>query len=484
MQHPRLKLVWGGLLGLTSVLMGVAVVGCQGGGSAVNNQSTIGDTDISSLAGPTDPTKVVDAEFMPREKFGRTLSVDGLIFPSATAEERAAFQRGLNLFTAERTDAFDGEGPYFNQRNCLGCHMSQLSGNSATPVSRARTEDAFTIFGDFNPATGEFNPRSDAGGPVFHRHQVPGFPPQQLPPLPGAPFVRVTGMRAAPPYIGRGLIEGIPDSAILALKDPSVNGLGHEGFENRASEASALIGGSPVVRLGRFGLRAAGPSLEQFDTGGTNGEIGLTSPFTPTANNNTPTPAPVPSPGLTANNLRDLRTLIRLIAPPARGTFAVGSSEDRGRILFGVDYTQPHGIAQDRMLNCSGCHTPMMITGASPARIGGSHLSNKRFYPFGDFLLHDMGAALADNTLPGQGRADGRQFRTAPLMGIGLVGPPHLHDGRVTANQSQASALREAIERHDNYGNDTDSEGHPAALAFRSLPEDSKQDLINFLLSL
>ncbi len=165
MQHPRLKLVWGGLLGLTSVLMGVAVVGCQGGGSAVNNQSTIGDTDISSLAGPTDPTKVVDAEFMPRDKFGRTLSVDGLVFPSATAEERAAVQRGLNLFTAERTDAFDGEGPYFNQRNCLGCHMAQRSGNPATPVSRARTEDAFTIFGDFNPATGEFNPRARCGWP-------------------------------------------------------------------------------------------------------------------------------------------------------------------------------------------------------------------------------------------------------------------------------------------------------------------------------
>lgn len=484
MQGSRLKLWWGAALASSALVVGWAAVGCGAGGSAVNNQSTVADADTSSLAGPIDNTQVVDLETMPREKFGKSLSVDGLIFPSAGADERASFARGLALFTQPRTDAFDGEGPYFNQRNCLGCHMAQLPGNPATPVSRARTEDAFTIFGDFNPATGDFNPRSDAGGPVLHKSHLPGYPDQQMPPLPGAPLVRVTGMRAGPSYIGRGLIEAIPDDEILAGKAPEVNGLGHEGFENRASEAAAFVGGSPVVRLARFGLRAAGPSLEQFDTGGTNGEIGLTSPFAPAANENSPTPAPVASPALTANDLRDLRTLIRLIAPPAHAPIAPGSPEERGQTLFGVDYSQPRGLALQRNLNCAGCHTPVMITGTSPARIGGRLLSNKRFYPFSDFLIHDMGAALADNTLPGQGRANGRQWRTPPLMGIGVIGPPHLHDGRVLANQSQASALTEAIQRHDNFGQDADSEAHAAASAFRNLSAADQQAVIAFLLTL
>lgn len=483
MQDKRLQ-KWGwAAAGLTGLLLSAAV-GCGSNGSITNDQKTIADTDVSSLSGPIDPSKVVDADTMPRDVFGKSLSVDGLVFPGANSDERAAVQRGLNLFTAARTDAFDGEGPYFNQRNCLGCHMAQLGSNPATPVSRARTEDAFLIFGDFDAATGAFNPRADAGGPVLHRHQLPGFPQQQMPPLPGAPLVRVTGMRASPPYIGRGLMEAIPDDEILAGKPASVNGLGHDGFENRASEQNALIGGSPVIRLGRFGLRAAGPSLEQFDTGGTNGEIGLTSPFTPNTNTNTSTPAPRPSPSLSANDLRDLRTLIRLIAPPARAAINPGSAEERGLALFGADYTQTRGLAVNRQLNCAGCHTPILITGTSPARLGGRLLSNKRFYPFSDLLLHDMGATLADNVLPGQGRANGRQWRTPPLMGIGVIGPPFLHDARVLANQSQQNALMEAIQRHDNMGADTDSEAHASAEAFRALPDSSKQDVIAFLMSL
>ena len=128
-----------------------------------------------------------------------------------------------------------------------------------------------------------------------------------------------------------------------------------------------------------------------------------------------------------------------------------------------------------------------MITGASPAQVGSSHLSNKRFYPFSDLLIHNMGPADTDNTLPGQGRADGSLWRTPPLMGIGVTGPPFFHDGRVLANQPIESALDQAIDFHDNNGVDVSSEAHIVTERYRALPDtgtNSKADVIAFLKTL
>jgi hypothetical protein len=49
----------------------------------------------------------------------------------------------------------------------------------------------------------------------------------------------------------------------------------------------------------------------------------------------------------------------------------------------------------------------------------------------GSVETFDLARNLADDALPGQGRANGREFRTAPLMGMGHVGTPFLHDARV-----------------------------------------------------
>src|SRR5260370_14829447 len=48
------------------------------------------------------------------------------------------------------------------------------------------------------------------------------------------------------------------------------------------------------------------------------------------------------------------------------------------------------------------------------------------------FNTFDLPRNLADDTFSNQkASADGREFRTAPLMGLGRIGPPFLHDGRV-----------------------------------------------------
>jgi hypothetical protein len=156
----------------------------------------------------------------------------------------------------------------------------------------------------------------------------------------------------------------------------------------------------------------------------------------------------------------------------------------------GGDGRDDHAINQaDRKLNCVGCHTPIQMTGESPAAlfpppngddVGAEHLSYVWAPIFSDLLIHhmpvidaerdlqvqsglqplprdplvisrvagfrffktfDLQRNLADDTFTNQkASADGSQFRTAPLMGIGRIGPPFLHDARVyLSNQSVSS---------------------------------------------
>lgn len=181
-----------------------------------------------------------------------------------------------------------------------------------------------------------------------------------------------------------------------------------------------------------------------------------------------------------------------------------------GRMPEGGDGLDEHAINQkDRLVDCAGCHMPVTETGQLPTDTGTGHVNNVWAPLFSDLLLHegptiegeriapverlpvltfrqqddgsigpsfDLPRSLTDDGLPHQnsGLANGREFRTAPLMGIGRIGPPFLHDGRVylsgltdhtepastvysdaTVNngplvvQSVNDALRAAIELHD-----------------------------------
>ncbi len=81
-----------------------------------------------------------------------------------------------------------------------------------------------------------------------------------------------------------------------------------------------------------------------------------------------------------------------------------------------------------------------------------------------------MGTTLADGIT--QGAAGPRQFRTAPLWGLGqrLF---FMHDGRTTD-------LIQAIESH----NSTGSEANLVIKKYNSLKSSQQQDLLNFLRSL
>ncbi len=100
-------------------------------------------------------------------------------------------------------------------------------------------------------------------------------------------------------------------------------------------------------------------------------------------------------------------------------------------------------------------------------------VAHQRFAPFTDLLLHDMGEALADDR-PDWG-ANGREWRTPPLWGLGLIPAVNkhhrlLHDGR-------AKGPEEAILWHGG-------EAESARNRFRALPSTDRAALLAFLNSL
>jgi hypothetical protein len=429
-----------------------------------------------------------------------------------------------------------------------------INGGVNDPTKSGRTA-AFTIFGDFCaasvpcPRTGlpPINPGAFDGlarAPFFGvvQHTRPSFPPPCLPdPLPplGPPDANLLGLdptngwmndwaspsgfrrqvaeRAAPPYLGRGLMETIPDADIEAIADPTdaenhtsslddpaafpeCTGDCISGRPNRNTANQTFTGGDPVPRLGRFGLRAQGPQLRQFDAVGAQEEVGVTSLLRPTDNIG---PAvcqdSMPEPELPMTTTFSLTSLIRLTTIPEFGDTLLGLLESpdpaasqptgsaaarvqRGARLFGIDLEafanrmipgripaagdgrDPHAINQgDRMLNCAGCHTPIQRTGQSAADVGAEHLTHVWAPVFSDMLLHSMPVIDAErfaptprlplviqhngvdtfdirrnfgeDALPNQGLARGDEFRTAPLMALGRIGPPYIHDVRVYLTQ-------------------------------------------------
>ena len=132
------------------------------------------------------------------------------------------------------------------------------------------------------------------------------------------------------------------------------------------------------------------------------------------------------------------------------------AAEARGETLFA-------------QVGCAGCHRPQLQTApdAQP-----SLLAAQAFAPYTDLLLHDMGDGLADGR--GDFLAGGREWRTAPLWGLGLVPTTnghsfYLHDGR-------ARSLEEAVLWHGG-------EAERARRGYENLSTDDRRALLAFLRS-
>ena len=156
------------------------------------------------------------------------------------------------------------------------------------------------------------------------------------------------------------------------------------------------------------------------------------------------------------------------VLPAAAGTSPASTStgSTSGGSTSGGSTSPARGQQVFNNIGCVACHIENQTTGKSSF----TGQTNKTFQPFSDLALHDMGTGLADGVT--QGKANGREFRTAPLWGVGQR-IFFLHDGRT-------KDLHEAITQHASRG----SEANEVIRNYNLLSLDDKQALINFLRSL
>ncbi|MBU2115301.1 MAG: hypothetical protein KKE94_16180 [Gammaproteobacteria bacterium] len=279
--------------------------------------------------------------------------------------------------------------------------------------------------------------------------------------------------RIAPQLNGIGLLEAIPEAAILALEDSGdSNGDGISGRAHRVIEPQ-----SGETRLGRFGYKAATSSVKHQLAAAFNTDMGVMTAMLPTPDcgaNQTDCSA---GPQLPQQQLADLVKYISLL----------GVRPQR-------DYNNPQvlqGKAVFSNIGCNGCHVESFQTSEYHPL---AELRNQTIRPYTDLLLHDMGPGLADNLA--EGEAGGAEWRTAPLWGLGLSAcvtggvagstgwdafgldgyqyctpdANYLHDGR-------ARTIDEAIRWHGG-------EAELSRLSYQNLPAADRAALLAFLNSL
>jgi len=361
----------------------------------------------------------------------KSADVFGGVLPGLTAAQLAAFADGGAAF-AEEDDAASGLGPIFNDVGCARCHTDpEMGGGSSTRF--------VTRFG--RATNGTYDPLAELGGSLLQENAIDPHAKEAVPPQ-----ANVVIHRRTTPLFGLGLIEAIPDGAIimnaLKAKSPGVGG--------RAAFITDVASGE--TRIGRFGWKAQQATILAFAGDAYMNEIGITNP----PNGNTALlaqydtvadPEDTVDPATGRGDIDAFADFMRFLAPPP--TVPSTSDSRQGAIWFS-------------QVGCDECHTPVMYT----ARNSIKALDRKPVALYSDLLLHDMGSS---NDGIVQADADAEEMKTPPLWGIRAVSA-FMHDGR-------ASTLDEAIRMHDG-------EGASSRDLYLQLPPNQQLQLIVFLNSI
>jgi CxxC motif-containing protein (DUF1111 family) len=383
-------------------------------------------------------------------------------------------ESGADLFAREwlprdaNGAAGDGLGPVYNETSCVACHHQGGPGGAGPTSTNVEILSAGARTRTKGQTEAEFHPGfRTSRSVVLHRFGVdpmykawrlrlmgnddiadmvesveteikqvqelvqPGSSRFAIPRGPALRNGMLLSQRNAPALFGVGLIDSLPDDALLAGEKqqfadfPEVRGRANHRKEG------------PV---GRFGWKAETASLREFVLSACANELGLEVPDHHQSANPLDPDAKAKGLDLTQKECDALVAYVTHLPVPS-GRRSVGSQEAatvaEGRSLF-------------ESAGCATCHRPRI------GEIDGI---------YSDLLLHDMGPALSDSgSYYGISRpnstVDGvkmQEWRTPPLWGFRDSGP-YLHDGR-------AKNLEEAVAFHDGQA------ANSARRFFKFLPE-------------
>jgi CxxC motif-containing protein (DUF1111 family) len=423
-----------------------------------------------------------------------------------------------------------GLGPGFNLNGCGGCHAQPAVGGSSPAtnpqVAVATLDGATNVIPPFITANGPIrearfvlNPNGTPDGGVHDlfsiqgRSDAPGcvFPQPNF----AAQLAQNNVIFRIPiNTFGDGLVEGVSDLSLrnaFAAQAQQNASLGISGNFNISGNTGNIT---------RFGWKAQNPSLGVFTGEAYNVEEGITNDVFPDKRGS-PSPACAPAvepndsvftldvinSASTASDLSphwlNFTMFMRLLAAPtpavpfststtasttssstrtqvatttsvlsaASGSAAASTSSSSTSTASAASITA--GFQAFTNVGCSGCHilsqttTFNLVLIDSGDQSANPNVSNLTINPFSDYAVHTMGTGLADRVT--QGNANGSQFRTAPLWGVGQR-IFFLHDGRT-------NNLLTAIEQHASSG----SEANQVINAFNMLSPTQQQNILNFL---
>ncbi|MDR3214273.1 MAG: c-type cytochrome [Azoarcus sp.] len=381
-----------------------------------------------------------------------------------------------------------GLGPTYNRPSCLSCHPG--NGRGEAPASPADPMRGMLVRLSVPGQDGHGGPKPEPHyGDQLNEFGIPGVPGEGEAFLEWATHTErladgqeielrqpkigfrhlahgplhaglMTSVRIAPPIYGLGLLEAVPEADILALaKAQKAASAGVAGQPNRVWDAARRR-----EALGRFGWKANQPTTRQQIAGALAGDMGITSDISPEPN---------------CPSVQSACAAIKAKANERHPEISTADLDDMTLYHFALAVPDARrqndpqvltGKALFHTAGCAVCHQPTLKTGAFPTL---SALAGQTIHPYTDLLLHDMGPGLADGR-PDY-RANGQQWRTPPLWGIGLAEAvnPHtglLHDGR-------ARNLLEAILWHGG-------EGEQAREAVRRMSAGERDALLAFLKAL
>jgi len=406
-------------------------------------------------------------------------------------DEEDKFVLGKSFFSIpwvqapSATTARDGLGPLFSANTCMHCHPRNGAGISQDKKGKMHRSyllrlshknpldlEALKIYG-FEPDSmygaqlsqnGNQNVPSEAEVSLSYEEIAGTYPDGEKYTLRKPSYIisnknygdfdkdTIFAPRKASALIGLGLLESISEEDILKFED--INDSNNDGISGKANYAYNPE--SKKVELGRFTWKASATTVKHQSAGAAHNDMGLSNPLFPSDNCS-------PKQIECLKEAQKSKDLLATFDLPQKRLDAVAYYVSNLAVPIQRNPNKhKEGEALFKSLSCTACHVPKHQSSYGVAVLA-----------YTDLLLHDMGEDLADGR--SEFLANGKEWRTAPLWGIGLYKKVsskahYLHDGR-------ARSIEEAILWHGG-------EALKSKKSFINLNKQSREKVLRFLNSI